>query len=344
MNYSIDTGVMPRVNLLRVCLSCWSRLPNSRISSASSLATKNVIIPTLTCSPSCGLRWQTMMDLSGLPSKSTRWPYSTKEAARAEHSTTLEVERNPFYEKYKKKLKQKESEVPEQFQAKLREIEETKQAEREKMRKELSEPPPSHQSSTPDEESRTGAIPGSWPPKSLDEIMKMELIRDQTPEQIEQVWKEYHVSKDCVFGVVKEMDYEYLMVKARVCPVFVYPLPRQDGFEFILSQFKGKDIFFTPLIMYQTQKESALSCLTLTHFQELKKEKGIVLMAGQYNSDILTKDEALILGKQMTMYYSQPGAERFNLVRMFNHMPEKFNYQDIISEYKKMKTVLENDM
>ncbi|XP_060074543.1 ATP synthase mitochondrial F1 complex assembly factor 1-like isoform X2 [Ylistrum balloti] len=305
MNYSIDTGVMPQVNLLRVCLSCWSRLPNRHIS--SSLVSKSRSIPTLTCSPSCGLRWPTMMDLAGLP----KAPVVRREA-------------------------------PEEFQAKLDEMEATKQAELEQLRKDLAPPPVDPEN--PESGSQKGAIPGSWPPKSLHEIMKVDLLKDRTPEQIEHIWKEYHVSKDCVFGVVKEMDYEYLMEKARVCPVFVYPLPRQDGFEFILSQFSGKDVYFTPLIMYQTQKEKALSCLTLTHFQELKQEKGIVLMAGQYNSDILTKSEALILVKQMTMYYSQPGVERFNLVRLFNHMPEKFHYQEIISEYKKMKKMLEKEM
>ncbi|OWF46326.1 ATP synthase mitochondrial F1 complex assembly factor 1-like [Mizuhopecten yessoensis] len=337
MNYSIDTGVMPRINLLRVCLSCWSRLPNRHISSASSLVSKSTSIPTLTCSPSCGLRWPTMMDLAGLPKKPLGRQYSNESAPK---QSALELEQNAFFEKYRHKLKQKQSEAPEEYHSKLEEMEATKQAELEMFRKDLAPPP----AKTKGDEPRTGAIPVSWPPNSLNEIMKMDLLKDKTPEEITHIWKEYHVSKDCVFGVVKEMDYEYLMEKSRVCPVFVYPLPRQDGFEFILSQFNGKEVFFTPLIMYQTQKESALSCLTLTHFQDLQKDKGIVLMAGQYNSDILTKSEALILVKQMTMYYCQPGMERFNLVRLFNHMPEKFHYQEIISEYKKMKKMLEMEV
>ncbi|XP_033737749.1 ATP synthase mitochondrial F1 complex assembly factor 1-like [Pecten maximus] len=338
MNYSIDTEVMPRINLLRVCLSCWSRLPNRHISSASGIVSNSKTIPTLTCSPSCGLRWPTMMDLAGLPRVSLVRQYSS-DSAQKQSAKTHDLEQNAFFEKYKQKLKQKQSESPDEFQEKLEEMQAEKQAELEQLRRDLAPPP-----ADADGEPRTGAIPGSWPPKSLHEIMKVDLLKDRTPEQIEHIWKEYHVSKDCVFGVIKELDFEYLMEKARVCPVFVYPLPRQDGFEFILSQFSGKDVYFTPLIMYQTQKDKALSCLTLTHFQELKQEKGIVLMAGQYNSDILTKSEALILVKQMTMYYSQPGVERFNLVRLFNHMPEKFHYQEIISEYKKMKKMLEKEV
>lgn len=339
MNYSIDTRVMPRVNLLRVCLSCWARLPNRYISTASSVISKNKNTPSLTCSPSCGFRWPTMLDVAGLPRTPLVQQYSSDSVPK-QAAKSLELEQNAFYEKYKQKLKQKQSESPEEFDAKLQEIQAAKQIELEQLRKDLAPPPPVDENGEP----RSGAIPGTWPPKSLHDIMKVDLLKDKTPEQIELIWKEYHVSKDCVFGVVKESDYEYLMEKARVCPVFVYPLPRQDGFEFILSQFNGKDVYFTPLIMYQTQKDKALSCLTLTHFQELKQDKGVVLMAGQYNSDILTKNEALILVKQMTMYYSQPGVERFNLIRLFNHMPEKFHYQEIISEYKKLKKMLEKEV
>ena len=35
---------------------------------------------------------------------------------------------------------------------------------------------------------------------------------------------------------------------------FIYPMPRNDGFEFILMQFDGKDVQFTPLAMYQVQR------------------------------------------------------------------------------------------
>ena len=31
-------------------------------------------------------------------------------------------------------------------------------------------------------------------------------------------------------------------------------MPRNDGFEFILMQFDGKDVQFTPLAMYQVQR------------------------------------------------------------------------------------------
>ena len=35
---------------------------------------------------------------------------------------------------------------------------------------------------------------------------------------------------------------------------FLYTLPKGDGFEFYLSQFGGKDVYFTSLGMYQVRQ------------------------------------------------------------------------------------------
>jgi len=32
---------------------------------------------------------------------------------------------------------------------------------------------------------------------------------------------------------------------------FLLPLPKGDGYEFYFCQFNGKDVYFTPLSMYQ---------------------------------------------------------------------------------------------
>jgi ATP synthase F1 complex assembly factor 1 len=55
---------------------------------------------------------------------------------------------------------------------------------------------------------------------------------------------------------------------------FIYPLPRNDGYEFMMSQFDGNVIYFTPLAVYQSLKENAPPCLTVAHFTEFKDDKG----------------------------------------------------------------------
>jgi ATP synthase F1 complex assembly factor 1 len=43
------------------------------------------------------------------------------------------------------------------------------------------------------------------------------------------------------------------------------------------------------LWMLQAHKENAPECLTMTHYVELK-EKGLVLMCGEYDKDVLVSD------------------------------------------------------
>ena len=45
--------------------------------------------------------------------------------------------------------------------------------------------------------------------------------------------------------------------------------------------------------------------------------------------------------KQMSIYYGRTAADKFNAVRVFNHLPEKFNYLDLVENYKFMKEDLE---
>lgn len=70
---------------------------------------------------------------------------------------------------------------------------------------------------------------------------------------------------------------------------FLFPLPRKQGYEFVVVQFEGKEAHFTTLINYQAYKENAPECLTLIHYTELAKEKGIVLMVGEYDTNVMVR-------------------------------------------------------
>nr|KAG5711712.1 hypothetical protein BaRGS_023476 [Batillaria attramentaria] len=148
------------------------------------------------------------------------------------------------------------------------------------------------------------------------ELMKINTTAS-TPSQ--SIWKEYHSKKDCVFAVLK----------------FVFPLPRNDGFEFMLMQFDGKDVQFTSLAMYQILKENAPACMSLTHYTELVDSKGIVLMSGQYDDKVLKREEALMVVQLMTIYYGK-NTPRFDRVYEFNHKPDSFDYNVLIDDCKNL--------
>ncbi len=55
----------------------------------------------------------------------------------------------------------------------------------------------------------------------------------------------------------------------------------------MVVQFEGKEAHFTTLINYQAHQENAPECLTLTHYTDLAEEKGIVLMVGEFDTNVL---------------------------------------------------------
>lgn len=72
---------------------------------------------------------------------------------------------------------------------------------------------------------------------------------------------------------------------------FLFALPRKEGYEFFVVQFTGNEAHFTSLINYQAFNENAPECLTLIHYTDLAETKGIVLMVGEYDSNILVRLE-----------------------------------------------------
>jgi ATP synthase F1 complex assembly factor 1 len=68
---------------------------------------------------------------------------------------------------------------------------------------------------------------------------------------------------------------------------FLFPLPRKQGYEFVVVQFDGNEAHLTTLINYQAYTVNAPECLTIVHYPDLAKDKGIVLMVGEFDKNIL---------------------------------------------------------
>ena len=69
-------------------------------------------------------------------------------------------------------------------------------------------------------------------------------------------------------------------------------MPRTGGYEFIVVQFEGTEAaHFTTLLNYQAHKELAPECLTIIYYTDLMEEKGIVLMRGEYDKNVLVSHQ-----------------------------------------------------
>lgn len=174
--------------------------------------------------------------------------------------------------------------------------------------------------------------------KTLDNILKLDLLKDKTAEEIGLIWKQFHVDKPFVFAVIPAEEYAQIRTRAKEYPTFVYPLPKGDGYEMFLKQFSAHSFYFTQLLAYQTHKENAPICLTLDHYTELAEEKGIVLMRGEANKDVLSPEEAQVLSLQVPIFYGRKSTQRFDLVRKFNCQPDQFDFRDLIIEFQACNT------
>ncbi|OMH86341.1 ATP synthase mitochondrial F1 complex assembly factor 1 [Zancudomyces culisetae] len=118
--------------------------------------------------------------------------------------------------------------------------------------------------------------------KSLDKIVKMELLENKTAKEIEEIWKVYHMQSPTtttldnkkatidISAVIPTESYKKLLDNSTKTPFFILPLPREQkeinedtkttstdanngGIEFYVVQFDHHMIYFTSLLEYQTK-------------------------------------------------------------------------------------------
>lgn len=162
------------------------------------------------------------------------------------------------------------------------------------------------------------------------------MLENKNVEEIKLIWLEYHKTKDCISAILEVGHYEQLMTTAKDNPIFIFPIPRNQGYEFIMHQFAGTTVHFTPLLCYQVHKENAPECLNVTHYTEFK-EKGIILMRGEYDTKVLSPQEAQCLVNQLQLYYCKNDSSKLELLKKFTKTPEKFKHMDVIRELEDIK-------
>ncbi|KAI8815578.1 ATP11 protein-domain-containing protein [Fimicolochytrium jonesii] len=201
-------------------------------------------------------------------------------------------------------------------------------------------PPPSPSQPPTKKSKPTTAAPakrkGDLPPhvKTLDQIVNIEKLAQEDGKVIGDIWNKFHAARKCLSGSMTGGFYEKLMKRGREFPLFILPLPRNQGYEFFMLQFSGHQVFFTPLLEYKTHRENARPHLILTHYTDLSPTKDVVLMVGELGDPdrtVLTLPEAQNLVYQMQMYYVTGGEEVRGLVERFHREPEGFDYQRLIA-------------
>ncbi|XP_077450757.1 ATP synthase mitochondrial F1 complex assembly factor 1 isoform X2 [Stigmatopora argus] len=168
--------------------------------------------------------------------------------------------------------------------------------------------------------------------QTLGSILNLERIQDKTGEEIAEIWTKHYATKDTISAVIPRQTYEIIATRAQSCPMFLYALPQNEGYEFFVGQWSSNMLNFTSLINIQTQGEKAPSQLILFYYPDLKECKGIVLMTAELDSKFLTVQQAQCLGNQVQLFYGTKRQETFRLVETFNHHPAEFKHTLVIAE------------
>lgn len=259
----------------------------------------------------------------------------TMSSARQRSEKVLEQlkEDNPYFSKYADKIAKLQQTSPEEFLQRLDVADKQKKrpkfgfGEKTRTYAELTNPKPALDGSSSKE------CEGL---RKLSDLVKVELFENKTVDEIKHIWLEYHKTKEVVSAVIDPQQFEELMNKGQQFPIFIFPLPRDQGYEFIMHQFSGNTVHFTPLLSYQVHKENAPECLNIVHYTEFK-DKGIVLMRGEYDANVISAREAQYLVNQLQMYYCQTDETKLNLLKTFTYEPQKFKHMDVVKQIEEIK-------
>ncbi|ORX93776.1 ATP11-domain-containing protein [Basidiobolus meristosporus CBS 931.73] len=174
--------------------------------------------------------------------------------------------------------------------------------------------------------------------KTLDSILKLDKILLEEPETIGKIWTEYHANKDSLSAVIPAETYDKLFERAKKYPLFVLPVPRDEGAEMYLLQFSYHQCFFTSLLEYKTHGENARPYLTLTHYTDLKDSKKIVLMHGEISDKprILSPQDAQFLVYGLQQFYVTGNERKKQLLEKFHHDPQSFSVEELMEELEKL--------
>ncbi|XP_036348062.1 ATP synthase mitochondrial F1 complex assembly factor 1-like [Rhagoletis pomonella] len=247
---------------------------------------------------------------------------------RAQEALDKIKDKNPYFEKYADKIAKLQKTSPEEFLDRVDKVVHPIKEGKSQARtySELLNP----------KQSRKNEQVSEIPYKKLADIMKLELMEDKTAEEISKIWYEYHKTKDVLAATLTVSQFDTLMERAKQYPIFLLPLPRSEGFEFIMLQFAANAVHFTPLLAYQVHAENAPECLTLVHYTEMK-DKGIILMRGEYDSNVLTGQEAQCLANELQMFYYKSDQSKIKLLETFNKKPDEFKHTDLIKEVENIQ-------
>jgi ATP synthase F1 complex assembly factor 1 len=116
-------------------------------------------------------------------------------------------------------------------------------------------------------------------PRKLNELVKLDLLAIEEPEQIRSIWSKYHAEKDdAIAQSLGGKMYEKLVERASLNRYFIFPVYRQEGFFNMLCQFQEKVFLLTYIEAFKENPAMAPACLTISLYDEFIQSKDTALL------------------------------------------------------------------
>ena len=211
-------------------------------------------------------------------------------------------------------------------------------------------PPPPTPSVETSKSSRETTASGIKP---LSSILNLDNIANLPAHEIADFWRLCHASDPCsLCATIPVETFTSMEATARQFPQFVLPVPHpEQGAEIHFMQWtwdvatQSVGVMFTQLAEYKARGEYAAPHTTLTHYTDLKEEKGVVLMVGGVAGDRGVKaEDARWLVMCLQRFYGGWNGEgdedrakaRRDLLEWFGKGDERFTVQGLMDEAERM--------
>jgi len=232
-----------------------------------------------------------------------------------------DLAKNPFFDKYADKIAKLQKTSPEEFVARVEAQAEAKKP----------QPVRPKDFSLPSEPKAMKAM-GASSEKTLEKVMKVELLEEKSADEVAAIWTEFWSHKDAVSAAIPSAVYKEMKERFDKYNTFLFPLPRDKGYEFVMVQHQGNQSHFSTLINFQAHRENAPECLGMVFYTELIETKGVVLMVGEFDNKVLDAKESKYLADMLEIYYCKPSESKLALLDKFTNQPTLFSHMDLINE------------
>jgi hypothetical protein len=168
----------------------------------------------------------------------------------------------------------------------------------------------------------------STPP--LSSIVRLELFEKETPEDIQDIWLGHLKNVKCLAAVVPGSAYKHFKSRFKKFPYFILPWERTEG-TYVPVMFFATDNshFYTIAEDIQKLPNSHNPQLVINFYTELMETKDLVLMKGDFLSDIFNPDDGQYLAGLTQIFYLNEDWFK-NYVQVCNQNPEEFDFKDVV--------------